>query len=150
VIGRGRVVGVDLGSRRIGVAVTDASQTVATGVTTVSRSGDRSSDHRALAAIVREYAAVGMVVGVPYSLSGGHGPAARAALREVEELRVNVDVEVETVDERLSTLTAASALRAAGRRERAQRAVIDQSAAAVLLQGWIDRRRSRTDGLSID
>jgi putative Holliday junction resolvase len=142
VIPSGRVLGIDLGSRRIGVAVTDAGQTVATGVRTVPRSRDRSADHRALAALVEEYEAVGVVIGVPYSLSGVTGPAAAAVLAEVEELGGALGVEVATIDERFTTVAAASALRAGGRRERDQRGVIDQSAAAVLLQSWVDRRHS--------
>lgn len=135
----GRLIGLDLGSRRIGVAVTDASRTLATGVGVVERSGDRGREHAAIAALVEEYGAVGVVVGVPYSLSGSAGPAAAAALEETEQLRAALDVEVSTVDERLTTVAAAGALRAGGRRGSRARAVIDQTAAAVLLQSWIDR-----------
>jgi putative Holliday junction resolvase len=138
----GRLIGIDLGSRRIGVAVTDSGQTVATGVTALGRSGDRGADHRALAALVADYGAVGVVVGLPISLSGQLGPAARAALAEISEIRDAVGVEVATEDERLTTRAAAGALRAGGRRERQQRGVIDQSAAAVLLQTWVERRRT--------
>jgi putative Holliday junction resolvase len=135
------VLGVDLGSRRIGVAVTDADQRVATGVTAIARSGERAKDHGALAALVDDYQAVGVVVGLPIALSGGIGPAARAVLDEVEEIRQATGVDVDTVDERLTTRAAEGALRAAGRRVRDQRGVIDQSAAAVLLQTWVERRR---------
>jgi putative Holliday junction resolvase len=138
----GRLIGIDLGSRRIGVAVTDSGQTVATGVTALGRSGDRGADHRALAALVADYGAVGVVIGLPISLSGQLGPAARAALAEISEIRDAVGVEVATEDERLTTRAAAGALRAGGRRERQQRGVIDQSAAAVLLQTWVERRRT--------
>jgi putative Holliday junction resolvase len=136
----GRLLGVDLGSHRIGVAVTDSGQTVATGVTALARSGDRARDHRALAALVAEYGAVGVVIGLPISLSGHAGPAARGVLDEVAEIRACVGVEVVTEDERLTTRQAAGALRAGGRRGRDQRHVIDQSAAAVLLQTWVERR----------
>ncbi len=110
----GRVVGIDLGSRRIGVAVTDSAQRVATGATVVRRSGDRSADHRALAELVADYAAVGVVAGLPVSLSGHVGPAAAAVLQEVDELRHALPVEVETVDERLTTRTAARGLQRGG------------------------------------
>lgn len=143
-IGPGRVLGLDLGTRRIGVAVTDASQTVATGVTAIVRGRSRADDHRAVADLVTEYGAVGVVVGLPYSLSGQTGPAAQAALAEVEELGAVLPVEVTTMDERFTTVAAATALRAGGRRPRRQRQVIDQSAAAVLLQGWVDRKRDST------
>ena len=136
----GRLLGLDLGGRRIGVAVTDSGRTLATGVTAIERSGDQRRDHAAIASLVEEYSAVGIVVGVPYSLSGGTGPAAAAALEEIEQLRENLGIDVETVDERLTTVAAAGALRASGRRAKSARAVIDQTAAAVLLQSWIDRR----------
>jgi putative Holliday junction resolvase len=142
------VLGVDLGSRRIGVAVTDSGQTVATGVATVARSGDRAADHRALARLVAEYEAVGVVIGVPLSLSGKVGPAASAALTEIGEIRALLGVEVMTEDERLTSRVAAGALRAGGYGDRNQRAVIDQSAAAVFLQTWIERRMSAGRSLS--
>lgn len=141
-IGEGRLLGIDLGSRRIGVAVSDSARTVATGVATLERSGDRRRDHAAIGAVAAEYGAVGIVVGVPYSLSGATGPAAAAVLEEVEELRGATAVRVDLVDERLTTAAAAGALRAGGRRAKAARAVIDRTAAAVILQTWLDRRVS--------
>jgi putative Holliday junction resolvase len=137
---RGRVVGVDLGTRRVGVAVTDGDQRVATTVTTLLRRGDTAREHRELVGLAEEYEAVGVVVGLPRSLSGELGPAARRALEEIAVLRAALGVPVEAVDERLSTVTAAAGLRAAGRRSKDQRAVIDAAAAAVLLQAWVDRR----------
>jgi putative holliday junction resolvase len=139
-IGQGRVLGVDLGSRRIGVAVTDDGQRVATGLTTLVRASERSKDHSALAALVAEHGAVGVVVGVPLSLSGEIGRAAKAALEEVEEIRA-VGLEVDTVDERFTTAVVSDGMRAGGRSTRAQRQVVDQEAAAALLQTWADVRR---------
>jgi putative Holliday junction resolvase len=141
-IPKGRVIGLDLGSARIGVAVTDSEQRLATGVDRIQRSGERSVDHAAVARLVEEYEAVGVVVGLPLSMSGADGPAARAVRQEVDELRRVLAVDVDTVDERLTTVTAARDLRAAGRNARDQRGVIDQTAAAVLLQSWVDRRWS--------
>ena len=138
----GRVVGIDLGSRRIGVAVSDSGQSVATPVTTIERSGDREADHRALGALVEEYGAVGVVVGQPLSLSGSPGPAAAVVQEELGALREVMPVEVDTVDERFTTRVAASALRAGGRKARRQRELIDAAAAAELLQTWLSRRRA--------
>jgi putative Holliday junction resolvase len=135
----GRLLGLDLGSRRIGVAVSDSARNVATGVSIVTRSGDRTQDHAAIAELVDEYGAVGVVVGMPYSLSGETGPAAASVLAEVEALRRRLGVDVETIDERFTTVSAAAFLRAGGRRGRQARAVIDQTAAATLLQTWLDR-----------
>jgi putative holliday junction resolvase len=141
-IPKGRVIGLDLGSARIGVAVTDSERRVATGIDRIERSGDHAADHQAVARLLEEHEAVGVVVGLPLSMSGERGPAARAVLEEVAELRKALAVEVDTVDERLTTVAAAKDLRAAGRSARRQRGVIDQTAAAVLLQTWADRRWS--------
>jgi putative Holliday junction resolvase len=136
--GPGRLIGLDLGARRVGVAVCDRDRRLATGVTALVRR-DLAADHRAVAEMVAEYDAVGVVVGLPLSLSGQAGPAAQAALREVDELRAVLTVPVDTVDERLTTVQASAGLRAGGRKARQQRGVIDQAAAAGLLQTWIDQ-----------
>jgi putative Holliday junction resolvase len=135
----GRILGVDLGSVRIGVAVSDGGQRLATGHTVVARSGDVRSDHRALARLVTDEEAVAVVVGLPRSLDGSLGPAARAALDEAARLAEVVGVPVLTCDERLTTVEATRALRAGGTRGRARRRVVDQVAAAVMLQSWLDR-----------
>ncbi|HEX5267003.1 MAG TPA: Holliday junction resolvase RuvX, partial [Acidimicrobiales bacterium] len=110
------------------------------------RSGDRADDHARLAATAAELGAEEVVVGLPLSLSGGLGPAARAALDEVEELRSALGVPVHTQDERFTTVTATRALREADgrragrgtRRARAPKGAVDEAAAAVLLQAWLD------------
>jgi putative Holliday junction resolvase len=122
------------------VAVTDSDQRIATGVATLHRAGSPDRDHQALAKLVADYGAVGVVVGLPVSLSGQLGPAAEAILEEVARIRASVGVEVVTEDERFTTRAAAGALRAAGGRRQTRRKVIDQSAAAVLLQNWVERR----------
>lgn len=136
-----RVVGVDLGSRRIGVAVSDATGTLASPHLVLQRSGDAATDHRRLAEVVGEVGAERVVVGLPLSLSGGAGPAARAAVEEAASLASVVGVPVETFDERLTTVSAERALREGGTRARARRGVIDKAAAAVMLQAWLDGRR---------
>ena len=135
-----RVAGIDLGTRRIGVAVSDATGTLASPHTVVERSGDVAADHRRLAEIVSEVGAERVVVGLPLSLGGGAGAAARSAAAEAEALAGVVGVPVETYDERLTTVTAQRALRSGGTRAKAQRGVIDKAAAAVLLQAWLDGR----------
>ncbi len=133
-----RVVGVDLGSRRIGLAVSDPSGTIASPHTVLQRSGDRALDHRAIAALVEEVGAERVVVGLPLSLDGGLGPAARAARAEADELAAVVGVPVETFDERLTTVTAERVLAEQGLRAEERRLVVDKVAAAVLLQAWLD------------
>jgi putative Holliday junction resolvase len=137
----GRLLGLDLGTRRIGVAVTDSARRVATGVATIERDHEPERDHAEVAALVEQYAAVGVVVGVPYRLDGGEGPAARAARAEAADLARRLAVPVFTADERLTTVVAVGALRAAGRPARRQRGVVDREAAAAILQGFVDRER---------
>ncbi len=134
------MVGIDLGSRRIGVAVSDATGTLASPHTTVDRSGDVAADHLRLAAIVADVGAGRVVVGMPLSLDGRAGAAAQAAAAEADALAAVVGVPVETYDERLTTVSAQRALRAGGTGARKQRGVIDKAAAAVLLQAWLDGR----------
>jgi len=136
----GRVLGVDLGSRRIGLAISDPSATVATPRGVLARSGDPAADHRTICSEAREAGADRIVVGLPLSLSGEAGPAARAVLEEVEALRAEADegMRVETHDERLTTVTAEQRLREAGVRSRRRRAVVDETAAAVMLQSYLD------------
>lgn len=136
----GRVLGVDLGAKRVGVAVSDRDRRVATPIEVVARSGDRARDHRALGALVEEWEATTVVVGVPYSLDGSIGPAARAILDEIAVLRATLPVPVETYDERLSTVTAERSLMQQNLRAEERRRVVDMVAASVLLQGWLDAR----------
>ena len=140
-----RAVGVDFGSRRIGIALSDSGGTVATPWTKVERSGDESRDHRRIAELVEEAEAEAVVVGLPLSLDGSIGPAAEGVLAEVERLRVVIDVPVETYDERLTTVTAERALREQGVTAKRRRQVVDQVAASVLLQAWLDAGAPRTD-----
>jgi len=142
----GRVVAIDLGSVRIGVAYSDRRRTLASPWGAVARSGDVERDRVALVEIVREVEATVVVVGVPLSLSGGQGPAAKAALEEVTALRAIFEplgVAVETADERFTTTEAQRSLTKAGRKGRGARAVIDAAAAMVLLQSWLDGAASR-------
>jgi putative holliday junction resolvase len=137
-----RALGVDLGARRIGLALSDPSRTVATPHEVLRRSDDPAADRRAIVDTARRQDANVIVVGLPLSLSGRSGPAARAALEEVEELRaVAGDIEVTVHDERLTTVTAERALTEAGMRREARRRVVDKVAAAVMLQSWLEQAR---------
>ena len=135
-----RALGVDLGSRRIGVALSDSAGTMATPYDTVERCGDVALDHRRLLALAEEAEVECIVVGLPLSLDGSVGPAAEGVLAEVDELRRATSLPVETYDERLTTVTAHQLLRQGGRNEKARRKVVDKTAAAVLLQAWLDGR----------
>ena len=120
---------------------------MATPYSVIDRSGDVRADRARVAEIVSEVGAGLVVVGLPLSLDGTKGPAARAALEEVEALRAVLDVPVESHDERLTSVTANRSLTAAGvtgrRRRRARAAgAVDQAAATVLLQSWLDSHPS--------
>ena len=140
-----RAVGIDLGSRRIGVAVSDSGGTLASPRTTVLRTNDAAADRRALVSLVLEAEAGVVVIGLPLSLRGERGTAARAAEAEAADLAALLEpegVEVELFDERLTTVSAHAALAKTGKSSRQRRSVVDRSAAAVLLQAWLDGRRS--------
>lgn len=140
----GRVVGIDLGTKRIGVATSDVTATLASPYLVVERRGDRAADHRALAAIVREMEADVVVVGLPLSLNGHDGPAAVAARAEAAQLAdVVAPARVELFDERFTTVTAHQSMQERGMRAQARRRVIDKVAAAVMLQHWLDARAGR-------
>lgn len=135
-----RAIGVDLGTRRIGVAVSSGS--LATPYEVVERAGaaagGRHTDHARIADLVAETGAEVVVVGLPLSMDGTEGRSARRARTEAEQLRGNVDVPVELWDERLTTVSAHRALAEADVDSRARRAVVDKVAAAVILQAWLD------------
>jgi putative holliday junction resolvase len=140
--GRGRRLGIDVGSVRIGVAVSDPDGILATPVETVRR--DRTGKHlRRLAALAVEFEAVEVVVGLPRTLADRTGPSAQDATELAEALVTRVaPTPVRLADERLTTVSAQRSLRAAGVRAKDQRAVIDQAAAVAILQGWLDQRRA--------
>ncbi len=138
-----RVVAVDLGSRRIGVAVSDGEGRLAFPRPFIERCGDSEADRRAVAALVNEEDAAVLVVGLPLSLDGRRRAAARAASDEasrLEALLAPSGVRVETFDERLTTVTATQALAGAGKGSRDRRASVDSAAATVLLQAWLEAR----------
>jgi putative Holliday junction resolvase len=135
-----RVLGLDLGTKRIGVATSDRSGTLASPLVVLHRSGDRRRDHEAIRKLVVEEEAAAVVVGLPLSLDGSMGPAAQGAVAEAAEIASVVGVPVDTYDERLSTVTADRDLMALRMRAEARRRVVDKVAAAVMLQSWLDHR----------
>jgi len=141
--GRGRRLGVDVGTVRIGVAVSDPDAMLATPVETVTRDRRGSRHVKRLVALVGEYEAVEVVVGLPRTLGDRVGSSARDALEVADLLAARIaPVPVRLVDERFTTLTAQRELREAGVRARGQRSMIDQAAAVGILQNWLDQRRA--------
>jgi len=137
----GRVLGLDVGTRRLGVAVSDPTGTLASPLATVPRRAP-AEDARALAALAAEQEATTVVVGLPVTLAGREGPAARSVRAYLAELAPLLPgLALELADERLSTVAAERALVGGGVRRRARREVVDQVAASVFLQTWLDARR---------
>ena len=138
----GRVLGVDVGTIRVGVALSDPTGTLASPLETLRRAKNLSDVDR-LAALVVQHEVAEVVVGEPVHLSGASGASAADAANYAQELADRIpDVPVNLIDERLSTVTAASHLREGGIDSRKQRQVIDQAAAVVILQQFLDSRRA--------
>jgi putative Holliday junction resolvase len=135
-------LGVDVGTVRVGVARTDPQGLLAVPVTTLHRDPRTDRDLDELAALVAEYEAAGVVVGLPVTLAGREGDSARIAREYGAALAARVaPVPVEFVDERLTTVSAQRKLTQGGVRGRSGRAVIDQAAAVELLQHWLAVRQ---------
>ncbi len=131
---------------RIGVACSDPDGILATPVETVRR--DRSGRHvRRLAELAADLQAVEVIVGLPRTLADRTGPSARDAIDLAGKLAERIaPTPVRLADERLTTVSAQRALRAAGVRAKEQRSVIDQAAAVAILQSWLDQRRAAVAG----
>ncbi len=138
-----RAVGVDFGSKRIGIAICDSGGLVATPHETIKRVGDESVEHGRIGEIAEAIGAKTIVVGLPIDLDGEIGVAARAVQNEVRRLGRRLEqrlagVDVVTHDERLTTVTADRSLREQGIRGSSRSEMIDQVAAATILQSWLD------------
>lgn len=137
-----RCLGLDLGSKRIGVALCDPEERVATPLTVVERSKSRSHDHANIARLVEEYEVEAVVVGLPLNMSGKVTAAAQTAKEETEQLRAALGIPVHLYDERLTTVTANRSLMEMEMKSDARRRVVDKVAAAVMLQAYLDHRRN--------
>jgi putative Holliday junction resolvase len=135
-----RIVGLDLGEKRIGVAAADDRTGVAVPVTTVTAGDDAVAT---VEGIAREQAADELVIGMPLSMSGALGPQAQGVAAVVDQLRLRLPIPVHTWDERLSTVQAARLSPVRGRRKSVRTAAAgrDAAAAAIILQAFIDSRR---------
>ena len=137
-----RVLGVDLGEKRIGVALSDPTRTIASPHSVIKRSGNADVDRRSVLSIAREEGVTQVVVGLPLTLTGARRAAARAALFEVEALKeLAPDLIIEAFDERLTTAIAQRSLLEGDVRRKDRKQVIDKVAAAVMLQSWLDGQK---------
>jgi putative Holliday junction resolvase len=143
----GSILGLDPGERRIGVAMAVPGRSMALPLTVLDATGDWQM---ALAGLVAEHGVAAVVVGLPVSLSGSEGAAAARAREFAAAVGERLGLPVHLVDERLSTVAAGRALAEAGVRGRRARGAVDRSAAAVILQAWLDSQAASRSGPSSD
>ncbi|MGW1676357.1 Holliday junction resolvase RuvX [Saccharopolyspora sp. NPDC002376] len=147
--GPGRRLGVDVGSVRVGVALSDPAPMLATPLITLKRDEAGGSDLSQLAELVTEHDVVEVVVGLPKTLAGRHGTAAEIAQSYGTALAERIaPVPVCFSDERLTTVTASRILSQRGVKGKKQRAVVDQAAAVEILQAFLDSRGKTREDLS--
>lgn len=131
-----KAIGIDLGDARVGVAASDDLGMLAHPLETIPTKSTNALER--VLALAGERSAATIVVGMPRNMNGSLGPAAEKAKAFIEELKRATSIPVVAWDERLSTVSAQRALQEAGRNAKKQRAVIDQVAAQIILQSWLD------------
>jgi putative Holliday junction resolvase len=137
-----RVLGIDPGGKRVGIAVSDPTGTVAQPLSWIAAEPAATLVER-LTRLAREQEAQELVVGLPWRMDGSQGPEARAARQLASQLRKTSGLPVTLVDERLTSVAAERALISTGERRERRRQLSDQVAAALLLQGHLDSRGRR-------
>jgi putative Holliday junction resolvase len=137
-----RILGIDYGDKRIGVAISDPLGIIAQGVAVIGKSETFDQDIRELKRIIKKYSGVDeIVVGLPKTMAGEIGPQAEKVLAFVEALKKEFKLNIVTWDERLTTVEAERTLIEAGLSREKRKKVIDKSAAANILQNYLDRKR---------
>ena len=143
---RGSLIGIDLGSKTIGVAASDPDRRLATGVETIQRKAF-AADAKRLLALAEERRAVGFVLGLPINMDGSEGPRAQSSRAFARNLAKVTALPIALWDERLSTAAVERELIAADVSRRKRANVIDQHAAAYILQGALDRLARLNNGI---
>ena len=138
----GRIIGLDVGEARTGVALSDPLGMIASPFETIQVKSARA-DAEAVKAIAEEQGAIRIVVGLPLNMEGEVGPQAEKVLAFVEVLKEAVGIEVVTIDERFSTAAAERSLRESGVKGKRRKQVVDQVAAQQILQLYLDREANR-------
>jgi len=131
----GRILGIDHGDVRIGIAMSDETEFLASPLTTV-QNGKGAVD--AIVELIEEYRVERIVIGLPLNMDGSFGPATEKVRKFSTKLAKKTDVEIVECDERLTTVTAHHHLREAGLDGRQRKGVVDMAAAQVILQDWLD------------
>jgi putative Holliday junction resolvase len=141
-----RYLGLDVGDQRIGVALSDETATLASGLSTIQRVGPKK-DPRAVAALVAQHEVGEVVVGLPRTLAGDVGPQAQKVLDFIETLRNVVKVPIVPWDERFTSVVANQSLMEAGMSRRDRKASVDKVSAILILQNYLDYRKvAQTEG----
>jgi putative Holliday junction resolvase len=135
-----RYLGLDVGDKRIGVALSDETGTLASGLTTYERRGPRK-DVKAIVALAREHGAAEVVVGLPRKLDGSIGPQAQKVLAFMDDLRPSVRVPVVPWDERFTSVVAQQALIEGRVARKERKSVVDKVSATLILQNYLDYRK---------
>lgn len=137
----GRIIGLDLGEKRIGVAISDETATISNAIDTIKVTGIRDSINR-ISEIAGLHAAEEIVIGLPLNMNGTKGPQAERAISFAEKLEKKVSCKISTFDERLTTAQGEAILISADMSRKKRRQNIDKLAAQIMLQAYLDRRKS--------
>ncbi len=137
----GRVLAIDVGDKRIGLAVSDPTRTVAEPLTTLTRRAGKRFPMNQLRRYLDEYHPVHIVIGLPLTPDGDEGPRSAEARRVGALIAAKTGIEISFVDERMSTSHAHGAIRDLGGGTRGRKAEVDQLAASVILQRYFEQRR---------
>lgn len=140
-------LGLDVGRKRVGVAGCDGTGLIATGITTIHRTSF-ARDIEQLRAIVEEREVTLLVVGLPYSMSGNLGSQAKEVQKFTKKVATALNLPVEYVDERLTSVEAEMQLKAQKRFSTRNKGMIDKQAAKIILQQWLDERRQRNSRIN--
>lgn len=136
-----RIMGLDFGSKRMGVALSDELFITAQGADTIYREGDLKQDLATIAALIKENDVIEIVVGLPISMDGGHSQKTKEAAEFADMLTKSVPIPVKTWDERLTTVQADRAMMDAGINSFKRRQLADKVAAQLILQSYLDSRK---------
>lgn len=134
-----RILGLDVGSKRIGVAISDELGFTAQGIETLSCKSPED-DAAAIAELAEKHSVEAIVVGIPYNMDGSEGPQAEKVRATIERIKQRAKIPMHEWDERLSTVAAERVLLEADMSRSKRRKVIDKVAAVIILQGYLDRQ----------
>ncbi|MEA5509543.1 Holliday junction resolvase RuvX [Crocosphaera sp. UHCC 0190] len=134
-------LGLDVGKRRIGVAGCDGTGLIATGLTTIERQSF-AHDIEQLKALIQERDAQLLVIGLPYSMDGSIGFQAKQVQKFAQRISKALELPIEYIDERLTSVEAETQLKAQKQYSRYNKGLVDRRAATIILQQWLDQRRS--------